>query len=274
MPIRLWRLAIPTFREFVASEKSLNLKQKMAEETPDSTQFSIPKPPKFIDWKEAVEKLKVIEGKFKEAISAAKSPDTLPAMAFYLALRGEIEVLNYLNNDKINCLVPWDEQIGLPSLATLSADAGKFGDLFEASNAMAAVLKSFSAWSFFFQETLKDCTCGNSRARDVLLSRFLNHSVRADGDSLSVKQMLAITSNDKKHMRHHYSGFTKPSQWHNDMLIIWSCENRVTLANGSVTIEPKKEENSMEFKMDGLKNYIFELISEFENKDSKVYNLS
>ncbi len=213
--------------------------------------LEILKPVQFLDWKEAIEKLEIIEQKMRRKIKG-KSPEILPAIALCLALAAERKVLGYLNDDALNCRVPWDETTGFPSPPSMSADAAQYGDYFETTNTpQDAILKSFSRWTLLVQEKTL-CCCGkrNTNFEEVVIDAMLNHSVTIDENRLVVRQFFGVKSNNLKHMAHHYSAKTQ-SQRYKDLIIIWDCENQIDCRNFEISssIKVRAEEfNVQEFQ--------------------------
>ena len=48
-----------------------------------------------------------------------------PAQSFLLAIMAQGRVINYLNDDLLNCPVPWESELDLPSLPSLALFAAR-----------------------------------------------------------------------------------------------------------------------------------------------------
>src|SRR3989344_3697608 len=175
------------------------------------------KPIEFLGYEDIITKLKDILG-------VVGSDNNI----IILLLKAQMKVLEYLNDQHLNCLVPWDKRTGLPSHPSMVADAQKYAKFFQCSDGLKSVLNSFFGWSLFAEEKLI-CCCGGSllKPRDVSFSIMLNHSLKVDKIGadyfLVVKQLVGVRCNNKGHLKNHYN-FGKMSQVLDDLSIIFITE--------------------------------------------------
>lgn len=172
------------------------------------------KPIEFLDYQESIARIKNILG-----------VDMSGSNTVTLILKAQMKVLEYLNDNHLNCPVPWDKRTGLPSHPSMVADAGKYTKLFQCSDGLKSVLDSFLGWSLFAREELL-CCCGGSllKPRNVSFDIMLNHALRVDqiGDDyfLVVKQLVGVRCSNKWHLKNHYN-FGQMSQVLDDLSMIF-----------------------------------------------------
>lgn len=209
-------------------------------------------PPKFIDWREACERLEKIRRSLRELLEKETTLVALPARCFYIALLGEMLVLCMINDDKLNCPVPWCEDIGFVSLPTLSADVGKAAEFVGENRALKAVLKSFIGWQVFSKEVKEGCACGMNmwKTRDVPYEVCVNHVSTQAGGMVLVRQFFAIRSEDAKFREEHFNGknakHRNPSNVLADTNIVWIAENQIVFEENCVKISGAKLECAKE----------------------------
>src|SRR3989344_787406 len=188
------------------------------------------KPIEFLDYQESIVKLK--------DILTIYFPDSSDSNIITLLLKAQMKVLEYLNDQHINCLVPWDKRTGLPSHPSMVADAQKYANFLRCSEGLKSLLNSFLGWSLFAEEKLL-CCCGGSllKLRNVSFDVMLNHLLRVDqigGDYfLIVKQLVGVRCGDKGHLKNHYN-FGKMSQAMDDLSMIFTAESGFNLKSGQI----------------------------------------
>ena len=190
----------------------------------------------FINPSDAVVRLEIIANQIEKLLRAETKTELFAARVYCLALRAQQKILEYLNSDSFYCQVLWDGRTGLPSHPSLAADAAKCGEVFELSAESRALLNSFSEWTVLRSEKLEGCCC-SGKPRDVLLEIMVNTVLRVDTDWLVVKLLLGVRANDEKHLEKHY-GFKKQSRASGDINIIFICENKARVLNGTIALEP------------------------------------
>lgn len=209
-------------------------------------------PPKFIDWREACERLEKIRRGLRESLEKAQTLTLLPVRCLYLALLGELLVLRTINDDKFNCPVPWYEDTGFVSLPTFSADAGKAAEFVGENKALKAVLKSFIGWQVFSKEVKEGCACGMNmwKTRDVPYEVCVNHVSTQAGGMVLARQFFAIRSEDAKFRDEHFNGkkgkLRNPSNVLADANIVWVAENQIVFEKNGVKISGAKLECAKE----------------------------
>jgi len=184
------------------------------------------KPIEFLGHRESLIKLRVILGDTVIALNKLIRPDSgcLINNVFIVALKAQFKVLEYLNDQHLNCSIPWDKRTGLPSHPSMIADAQKYTKFFQCSEGLKSVLDSLLGWSFFAKEELL-CCCGGSllKPRNVSFDVMLNHSFRIDYTDdnfyLVVKQLVGIRCSNKGHLKNHYN-FGKMSRVTDDLSMI------------------------------------------------------
>lgn len=203
-------------------------------------------PPKLVGWRESVERLEKIKQGLRGELAKSSSLEFLPSWCLYLALLGEIMVLKTVNDGKLNCPLPWNEEIGFPSPPTFVADAKKSAEFAEKNSKLQAILKSFSGWQTFSKEIKEGCACGLSawKTRDVAYDVLVNHIVVADGQGILVKQLFAIRSEDRLFLSEHFNGKSGRKNDFSKVLpdanIVWLSENRVEIAESQVKLASLK----------------------------------
>jgi len=162
------------------------------------------RPARFIDYREAIGKIRKTATKLKKELSKQEASKVLPSFAFYILLRAEMEVLLYLNDENLNCQVPWndwDMKVGLPSIPSMIADARKHRTAEESF--LYALLHSFFSWTVFARETL-DCSHGSGPKREVKDDIMMNYVLSSEDNALVIKQLVGVKSDDLSHLEHHY----------------------------------------------------------------------
>lgn len=178
-------------------------------------------PIEFLDYNESFKKI--------ESILAASKDSGM----IILLLKAQLKILKYLNDQHINCPVPWDKRTGLPSHPSMVADAQRYSKYFQCSEDLKPVLDSFLGWSLFAKEELL-CCCGGSllKPRKVSFDVMLNHALRVGqiGDDyfLIVKQLVGVRCGNRGHLKNHYN-FGKMSQVMDDLSMIFIAETGLGL---------------------------------------------
>lgn len=211
-------------------------------------------PPKFIDWREACERLEKIRRCLREQLAQETAIAFLPARCFYIALLGELLLLQTINDNalRVCCHVPWYEDIGFMSLPTFAADAGKAAEFVGTNSALKAILKSFLGWQIFSKEVKAGCACGFGmwKTRDVAYDVLVNHGAASRGRDILVKQFFAIRSEDAKFRNEHFNNkngkLRNPSNVLADANIIWVAENKMAISADSVKISGTRLDSAKE----------------------------
>lgn len=218
-----------------------------------------PNPIEVLNYNDSIEKLQGITERVNGGAGEINLSESLPFFCFLAALKAQLKVLKYLNDEYLNCALAWDARTGLPSHPSIIADVGSYIKHFEPKGVLGIVLRSFLGWTLFSAENLM-CACGRGFSlRQIKIDVMLNHAVRVEADNLVIKQFLGIKCDDPGHLKHHYD-VTKLSQRDNDLHLIWTCENQVELKDG-LEIKSVKTLQSKQFNAGEFENRILELKS-------------
>ena len=226
---------------------------------------SINPPLKFLDWQTALAELKTITDSFPTK-QCESQIEFLPSLAWYALLIAGYRALSRLNDEHINCAVLWDPETGFPSHASVIADAEHYSSFADISTRSKALLQSFKEWTPFTKETLQ-CCCGSSslKLRSVDMELMINHSIKCEGNALTITQRIGVRSSDMKHLGNHYSDFSKQSIRDTNLLMIWTATNVVQRPFGK--IEGRSTECAKEFDPNAFQNEIVLLIQKDFNSD-------
>ncbi len=226
--------------------------------------------PKILGYSESLERIRNILGKFERKIREMGNPKNhsdskwwqvfLPLVSFYLALRAQEKALEYLNDKHLNYGLAWDENIGFPSLPSLAADAGSYVKYLKPEGELKIILESFSGWASFSRQKTR-CACGGNSfsLRDVFLEIMINHVLAVQGESVLVKQLLGVKSDDASHLEHHYNNFKKKSERIDGLFMIWAVENEISAKEEAVEVRCMKANCADEFNFIGFGNKISKL---------------
>ncbi len=223
----------------------------------------------FLDYKEALEKLSKIENSLKEITEIhSQEYDFMPLLAFLRVITAQIEVLKKINKEYLNTPVAWDDRLNLPALPALVADSAKFCDFLETTNdPLRIILNSFKGWTVFAKEEIQ-CCCGERKfkTRKVEYEVLLNHTLSSEENFIQIKQFVGIRTNDKKHLKGHYSKeenkkfvkFYKESRVLPNINLVWLAVNRLNydLEDG-FTILTQGIESCREFYDPSDSNFVF-----------------
>lgn len=230
------------FTPFAFLRKNGERKEKPQAEAAPIKIPELKTPPVFLGWQESLEKFDYLLKKppAKEGASSVSitTPELLAFYAFRVALEAEREAVKLLNDEYLNCMVPWDPDTGFPTPSTIAGDAASLANTLPPHDTLRAILESFSRWTVLAQERIL-CSCGKSgsQQRDVELKVLMNHSIKSERGGLTVKQFVGVRSGDFGHLKHHY-GFKKDSKASDDIIIVWICENRVSNTPSGISVEP------------------------------------
>lgn len=183
-----------------------------------------------------------------------------------LLLKAQMKVLGYLNDQHVNCPVPWDKRTGLPSHPSMIADAQKYVKFFQCSAGFKSVLDSFLGWSLFAEEKLL-CCCGGSllKPRNVSFDVMLNHALRADRIGydyfLVVKQLVGVRCNNKGHLKNHYN-FGKMSQVMDDLSMIFIVEAGFNLKSKQICCNHISSRMADQFNLEEFSRRIASVVGE------------
>lgn len=235
-------------------------------------------PPKPIHYKEAIERLKKISEQLKQELNKHNLYDILASRAFSIFLDAEIKTLEYLNDENLNCFVPWDESIGLPSPPTMIADVKKYAEDkllicpprdFSGSpfipgvtvvvkprsiidHFLYSLLNSFYGWTRLSEEIFPSCVCStnNLNGRKAELEIMMNHVMRLEDNALLIKELVGVRTDDE-HFEKHFK-MQKPSARDPNLYIVWICTNKISCSGGTVKIFPLSKESDDTFNAQKL----------------------
>lgn len=171
-----------------------------------------------------------------------------------LLIFSHIAVIRHLNDGFLECDVPWDEEVGLPSHPTLAADAESYVKIFKPEDErLKSTLRSFSGWSCFASQKIP-CACGNWRMklREISVDVMVNHIFEKKDGKLLIKELIGVRSPDTEHLQNHYDvkvpsevedGLIIPSR---SQAILEVKENKIFLSSVE-TKESAKQINIHEF---------------------------
>lgn len=166
-------------------------------------------PPVFLTYKESLTKLEEIITLLHNAIThppPMRRPTAENALIILCAACiAQFHTIKKLNNETINCDVPWDQRTGFPVHSTIIADAQKFCELFHPPPCLETLLRSLSRWTTFSHEEFK-CCCGRGwKLRILFLEIMVNTFLDVTEKGLMIKQIVGIKSDDRKHLQEHYN---------------------------------------------------------------------
>lgn len=183
-----------------------------------------------------------------------------------LLLKAQVKVLEYLNDQHINCPVPWDKRTGLSSHPSMIADAQKYTKFFQCSDVLKSILDSFLGWSLFATEELL-CCCGGSllKPRKVSFDVMLNHALRVDKIGadyfLIVKQLVGVRCSNRGHLKNHYN-FGKMSQVLDDLSMIFIDESGLSLKSGQIDCRFISSQKADQFNLEEFSRRITSIANE------------
>ncbi len=200
------------------------MQQTLPTTTTSNPDKSTNSPQKFLDWHIALAKIKSIIDRFPGVARG----EFLPSLAWYAVLVAGHRALSHLNDEHLNCGVLWDPETGFPSHPSFIADAQHYAQPADINPRSKALVQSFKEWASFAKETLQCCCGGNSLTlRPVEMELMINHSVKREENMLRITQRVGVRSNDMKHLRNHYSDFSKQSVRDENLYIIWTASNKI-----------------------------------------------
>lgn len=189
------------------------------------------------------------------------------AIAFVvIALKAQAKILEHLNDQHLNCSIPWDKRTGLPSHPSMIADAQKYTKFFQCSEGIKSVLNSFLGWSLFAEKKIL-CYCDSSllKPHNVSFGVMLNHVMRVDwtkGDYFFViKQLVGVKCNNKEHPKNHYN-FGKISQVMDDLSMIFISEVGFNLKSNQVCYSHILNQMADQFNVEEFSRQIASLAGE------------
>jgi len=223
--------------------------------------------PEFKGYKESIELIEKISVGLKKELEKVEPLEFLPLWCFWAGLRGEAKVLGEINSEYLNSPLAWDTETNLPSHPSLVADAKKSCDFLRDSHPrLKAVLSSFSGWAFLEEETV-ECGCYISSFKkpdeennkiDVKQLFYLFHGLKKNGGELRVRQMLAVSADNKAHLAGHFSWSMKASGLER-AIVIYESENSVSLdKDGKLSLEKLGFNSADEIHSSEKGNFEFE----------------
>lgn len=180
-------------------------------------------PPVFLTYKESLIKLREILTLFRDVIThppPMRRPTAENALIIlWAACIAQFHTIKKLNNETINCDVPWDQRTGLPTNSTIIADSQKFCELFHPPPLLETLLRSLSQWTIFSREEF-GCCCGRGwKLRILSLDVMVNVFLDVTEKGMAVKQIVGIKSDDRKHLQEHYNQ-KRGSRVFHDLVIV------------------------------------------------------
>ncbi|MBI3274144.1 MAG: hypothetical protein HYZ69_03290 [Candidatus Colwellbacteria bacterium] len=193
-------------------------------------------PPLFLGYSESLKKLKriimILEKKIMHPLPMHQAPAQGTLLVFRAALVAQYRTIEKLNNETINCDVPWDRITGFPTHTTIIADAQKFCELFRVPPLIEILLRSLRSWTAFSEQEFK-CCCGKGwKMRTLFLEVMLNYSFETTENGLMIKQIVGIKSNDRKHLQEHYDQ-KRGSRVFGDLVIVGEETGEICLKDES-----------------------------------------
>jgi len=218
---------------------------------------------KFLNYKESIERIQKIIDSLGHQIDNDLPQVIRPTLiCLYAVLKAQLKVIEYLNDEYLNCGMPWDEETGFPSPPSMIADAERYIDFFKPDKAIEIILRSFFEWTLFSQEKFI-CCCGNFSPRSVSLDLMLNCRLGSTIEGLKIKQLFGVKSDDKKHLIHHYDDKKKPSRVIDDLIIIFS-------SHGSLRVNENKIELCESFDSERVEQFN---LDEFIARNNKLLDV-
>lgn len=195
----------------------------------NSTREEVASAASFLDPPEAISRINNLADQISSALERRVIKNSFVALSiYYLALKAQQRVVEYLNNDTFYCQVLWDSRTNLPSHPSLAADIAKYRDVFTVSPHLRALLESFSSWATLQKEEMECCCGGSVKPRLVSLEIMINTILKVEEDRLIIKFLLGVKSNDSNHLVNHYS-FSKQSEVMDGLHIILICEEALEI---------------------------------------------
>lgn len=230
-------------------------------------------PPRPIHYKEAVERLKSVFEQLKQGLARHSLHDVLASLAFSIFIESEIKALEYLNDENLNCFVPWDENIGLPSLPTMVADVKKYAEdklsirpqryfsdspfipgvnvVVEPSGVtgyfLLPLLNSFYGWTRLSEEAFPSCVCStnNLNGKKVELEIMINHVMGVEDNALLIEELVGVRTDDE-HFEKHFK-MQKQSARDPNLYIVYICNNKISCVGGTVKMFLVEKESDQTF---------------------------
>lgn len=191
----------------------------------------------FLDYQKSIDRLSEIIGAFEEKKAELVSVEHTPAEAFLLALKAQCTIIGQLNSQLLNCPIPWSMKTGFPSHPSLVADVAAYVKKHRPEERLGVVLASFGEWAHLFTEELY-CSCTakgiSFTLRNIRLEIMIRHLFEEHREGgIAVRQMIGVRTDDINHFGHYE--IKAGSQLVDHMMIIWICENRITLNPLTIT---------------------------------------
>lgn len=180
-------------------------------------------PPIFLGYKESLEKLHtiitVLFNEIENPPPMSRPTEQNALLILLSAFIAQYYTIKKLNDEVINCCVPWDQRTGLPTHSTIIADAQKFCELFRPPPFLELILCSLFQWTLFTRQEFK-CCCGRGwKMRTITIEIMINFFIGVTEKDLVIKQIVGIKSDDRKHLQEHYDR-KRGSRTFNDLVIV------------------------------------------------------
>lgn len=206
----------------------------------------------FLDYIATIERL-------DDILKRLKSRTSYEAAVLRIVLSAQRAVLGRLNDEHLSCKVGWDRRTGLPSHPSLIADIQKYVDLFKPSRIEKMLLRSFGGWAVLGHQTM-DCACGRGfKTRTVAMDFMVNTMLRVENNTLLMKQLVGIRTDDPAHLSHHYD-YGKASKRVDDCSIVFESEGKITNKN-SLSVRHLSQKSAGQFNADKFVKLVSNSIS-------------
>jgi len=220
--------------------------------------------PEIVNPEDTVKRIKKISIQLEEQLRFSEvcgSPKYVSIVMYYLALRAQVKIIRYLNDEHLSCPIIWSGATGLPSHPSMAADVRKFIDKFETLDLLKAVLLSFSEWTIIQSENFLCCCGKDSRQIKVQLDIMINNALRTSNGRLIVKKIIGIRSDNEDHLINHYN-FREKSKVDSNIYKIWICENTICVTDGRVEIEHICSECTEQFDVLKFSSLVWQLFNQ------------
>ncbi len=195
-----------------AVKKSYSITSSLAPVTADDLMVD------FVDYRDSIQRLNQILKQLE--------PEGLYATALWrMIFAAERDVLKSINSEFLHSALAWNRRTNLPSHPTLIADLQKYIEIFKPASWKKAQLQSFVDWARLGRQTIK-CACGRGfKTRPVTVDFILRTRLWVEDNSLVMKQMVGVKTNDVAHLSRHYNPTSKSTDSH---VIVFESESEVS----------------------------------------------
>ena len=220
--------------------------------------------PEIVNPEDTVKRINEILAQLKEQLKLDgiyESSKYVSIVMYYLALRAQVEILEYLNDGVLSCPIVWDRSTGLPCHPSMAADVRKFVEKLEIPDLLKAVLLSFSEWTIIQSENFLCCCGKDSRQIKVQLDIMINNALRISDGRLIIKKIIGIKSDNEDHLINHYN-FSEKSVVDKNIYKVWICENTICVTDGRVEMEYICSECTEQFDILKFSSLVWQLFNQ------------